>query len=955
MSELPTGVVTFVMSDVEGSTSLWERAPEEMRAAAARLDAIVDDVVAGQGGVLVKPRGEGDSHFCVFARATDAVAAAVALQRALAAEPWPDRVTLRTRIALHTGEADRRADDYYGPVINRCARLRAIVHGGQTVISAATEQLARDALPGGVTLRDLGSHRLKDLARDEQVFQVCAADLPADFPPLRSLDLFPTNLPVQATAFVGRDREVEELRALVAEQRLVTVAGPGGSGKTRLALQVAADLSEEHPDGVWLVELAALSDAALVAQQAASAIGVREQPGRAIGDSLIEHLAGQRALVLLDNCEHVVGACAALAETLLARCPGVRILATSQEPLAIGGEAVFRLDTMAVPPERARADELEGFESVRLFVDRARLAKPGFSLSGDNAAAVAAICRRLEGIPFAIELAAARVASLAPQQIADRLADRFRILTSGARTALPRRQTLRATVEWSYELVPEIERRLLHRLAAFAGGFTLEAAEAICAGDGIEDFEVLDALSSLVGRSLVQMEERDAGVRYRLLETIREYAGEKLEGEAEPLRARHAGWYADLAERAGREMYGGEQAAWLDRLDAEIDNLRAALRHGLDEPAIGWRLVDRLAEFWRVRGYPSEARSWLERMLERHADAPPDVRASALVDAGAFAVMCGDHRAAADLLERGLSEARAAGVSSAEAGALTNLGALMVAEARLTEGRALYEEALRIERSRGSRRSRRRISDLLNNLGVIALEQGDLVDARSLFEEGLAESRALGNASGVADTLSNLGVVAERMGDLPRARDLFAEGLQLKETLGDRKGMASSLVALGGVARETGDLATAKDLLDRALLMHADLDDPFGLSEGLHVRGTVAVEEGAAEGGDLLLRALGLRRDQNDPIGMADTLDAIASVLSSSGDMVGATQALGAADAIRAEAGVALPASHVVRRERQVIELRDALGDERYLEEAGRGRSDPERVIRDALNGTLGS
>jgi class 3 adenylate cyclase len=479
---LPTGTVTFLLTDVEGSTKLWEDHPEEMRTALARHDGIASAIVAAHEGVVIKSRGEGDSLFTVFGRASDAVQAACALQQAFYSEAWPEETPIRVRMALHTGEADLRDGDYYGTTVNRCARLRAIGHGGQILLSQATESLVRDSLPEGATLRDAGAYVLKDLRRSaEQVFQLIHAGLPAVLSPLRSLQ--PNNLPQQLTSFIGREKEIGEIRELMGKTRLLTVTGAGGSGKTRLALEAAADLLLGEGDGAWLVELAPLSDPALTPQSVASTLGVREEPGRPVTETLVDHLRSKRVLILLDNCEHLLTACASLAETLLRNCPHVRILATSREGLGITGETTYRIPSLSVPDTKdaAKADSLARFEAVQLFMDRAQAAQPGFTLNDTNAPAVAQICVRLDGIPLAIELAAARVKAMSVDQIAARLDDRFRLLTGGSRTALPRQQTLRAMIDWSYDLLTEKEQVLLRRLSVFAGGWTLEAAEKVCA------------------------------------------------------------------------------------------------------------------------------------------------------------------------------------------------------------------------------------------------------------------------------------------------------------------------------------------------------------------------------------------------------------------------------------------------------------------------------------------
>jgi predicted ATPase/class 3 adenylate cyclase len=602
MPELPTGTVTFLLTDVEGSTRLWEQHPAEMRAATARHDALVEETVGGNGGVLVRPRGEGDSRFAVFARASDAVAAAAALQVALDAEPWPTPTPLRVRMALHTGEADLRDGDYYGAAVNRCARLRSIAHGGQVLLSQTTLDLVRQALPKGGSLRDLGDHALADLTLPERVFQMLHPALPTDFPPLKSLDAYPNNLPPQLTSFVGRERELAELKERLKTTRLLTLTGTGGCGKTRLALQVAADRADAFADGVWLIDLAPLVDSLLLPQAIAAVLGVREVPGRPLMATLADSLRGRNLLLVLDNCEHLLGACAQLADALLRACPRLRILATSREILGLSGEIAWRVPSLRQPDplQPPTAASLAQSEAAQLFLDRALAVLQTFAVTDQSAPAIAQICWRLDGIPLAIELAAARVRVLTAEQIAERLDERFRLLTGGSRTALRRQQTLRALIDWSYDLLSASEQAFFHQLSVFAGGWQLEAAERVCACDSDEAITVLDLLTALVDKSLVVIESGVDGVpRYRLPETLREYARERLVASGEDARthATHAAYYLSLVESIRQTWEPSRQGVARSQLRREQDNLRAALLWTREHPDadIGSRVAVALA------------------------------------------------------------------------------------------------------------------------------------------------------------------------------------------------------------------------------------------------------------------------------------------------------------------------------------------------------------------------
>jgi len=583
MTDLPTGTVTFLFTDLEGSTRLWEQHPEAMRDALARHDEILRTAVETHDGHVVKTTGDG--LHAAFATAHDAVLAATDAQRSLVATEWLVPQPIRVRMGVHTGEADVRDGDYYGTAVNRAARISSVAHGGQLVCSHATEELARDGLPGDITLRDLGTHQLRDLARPEHIFQIDADGLAHDFPPLRSLDAFPGNLPSRPTSFVGRDAELTKVATALERSPIVTITGVGGVGKTRLALQVAAEIVPHYPDGAWLCELAAADSRTALMQVVAASLGLPLRPGVDPVDSVVEFLKGKQLLLVLDNCEHLIEAAGVLAEGVIRGCPAVRIVATSREGLAVDGEQVIPLRSLAVPEDSADAAAIAGSAAVGLFLERARAVKPDVELRPADLAAVAEVCRRLDGIPLAIELAAARVVAMAPGEIAGLLDERFRLLTGGRRTAVERHQTLRATVDWSYSLLDQRDRSVFDRLGVFAGTFGADAAAAVTSGDGIERFDVLDALTDLVAKSLVVTESGDDGTtRYALLETLRQYARERLDelGTSDDWRHRHAAFFAGLSEELAPLLFSPDEIAARHRLHADLDNLRAAVGWALD-------------------------------------------------------------------------------------------------------------------------------------------------------------------------------------------------------------------------------------------------------------------------------------------------------------------------------------------------------------------------------------
>jgi len=639
LTELPTGTVTFLFTDIEGSTRLWEEHPELMKSALARHDEILRDAVEAHDGQVVKTTGDG--LHAVFATAPDAAQAALHAQHALSTEDWPMAVPLRVRMGLHTGTAEYRDGDYYGPAVNRGARVSAAAHGGQIVLSHATEELVRDSLPDAAII-DLGEHRLRDLSRPERLFQLSAAAAVEEFPPLRSLDAFPGNLPVQVTSFLGRDRELTLLTKAVDESPLVTLTGVGGVGKTRLAVQLAADLLPRFPDGAWLCELAAANDDDTLVQVVAATLGVRPRPGLELDESIAEFLRSKRLLLVLDNCEHLLDGAGWLAELLLHECPGVRIVATSREGLAIEGEHVVPLRSLSLPAKGATGDNLNS-AAVRLFVDRAAAAKGDFAVDAASVDAVAEVCRRLDGVPLAIELAAARMSAMSPRDIAARLDERFRLLTGGRRTAVERHQTLRATVDWSYSMLDDRTRTVFDRLGVFVGGFDAAAAEAVVAGDGIEPWDVVDALVDLVGKSMVIAEEDDdGGTRYQLLETLRHYARERLDehDDADSWRRRHAEYFASFAEQLVPGIIGPDEFAVRRRIKSELDNARAAVSWALDREDDGdVELAVRIIAALALEGVNNRAAgipAWAVRALP-HADRSTPGRRCAIYGLAAMA------------------------------------------------------------------------------------------------------------------------------------------------------------------------------------------------------------------------------------------------------------------------------------------------------------------------------
>jgi predicted ATPase/class 3 adenylate cyclase len=821
--DMPTGAVTLLFTDVEGSTRKWEEHPAAMSVALPRHDFLMRQAIESRGGFVFKTVG--DAFCAAFSDPSEAATAALDCQRALDAEPWPLPAPLRVRMGLHTGVCDERDGDYFGPTVNRAARLAATAHGGQTVVSASTAALLRPSLSGDVSLLDLGEHRLKDLGQPEWVFQLVATGLQRDFPPLRSAGLprLRHNLPAPLTSFVGRSRELAEIRALRRESRLVTLTGSGGAGKTRLALQLANDDLEETTAGVWLVELAAIREEELVVATAAAAADVREEPGRPIIDSFVDALRARRALLVLDNCEHVVKACAELTETLLRSCPEISILATSREPLAIPSERIYRVPSLSVP---RGGEDLRDSEAAQLFFDRARQQVPDLEPTGALADAVTSICRQLDGIPLALELAAASLRRLSVTDIAERLDNRFRLLTGGSRTAMPRQQTLRATVDWSFDLLGPAEMRTLSRLSVFVDGWSLQAAERVCANDDVSADEIVEVLGILVDKSLVQAEPSGSGMRFRLLETIRHYAAEKLlgYGEAEVMASRwaHAQYFVLYAEAAAAaaELSLDDSGAvdWLDDLDLERPNIRAVTRFCLgreDGAELALRSVVAMRRFWQVRGDVAEGLELVRDVLDHPGARPRSrLRAAALLVVADLNHVGGHFAGAVAPLKEGIDISRDVGDPLLTVDLLATLCLTSAVAGDLAVAKTAANEAVELARARGDATH---LGTALDFRSVALAMSGDEAAARSNAAEALALFRSSRAPLGQALALMHLSLLDMAAGNLAAARAALTEALDFSEAL-RADGLTGYVTLNLGVAELLdAEIDTARESFDRCL------------------------------------------------------------------------------------------------------------------------------------------
>ena len=954
MPSLPTGTVTFLFTDIEGSTRLLQQLGDAYADTLVEFRRLVRTAVQEQGGHEVDT--EGDAVFAAFPTARGALMAAVAAQQRFLRHPWPQGTPVRVRMGVHTGEARVSEAGYVGMDVHRAARIAAAAHGGQIVVSDVTCGLVTRDLPQGVSLRDLGEHWLKDLAHPHRLFQAVAPDLPTDFPALRSLDALPHNLPVQLTSFVGREHEMAEIRRHLGSARLLTLTGTGGCGKTRLAIQVASDLVDEYEDGVWLVEMEALSDPFLVPTAVTSVLGLREEPGRPLLGTLTDSLRSKKLLLVLDNCEHLVEACARLAESLLRACPHLQCLATSREPLNIGGEVTWRVPSLSLPPRRSPSiDALISSEAGRLFMQRAQTVVPNFMVMPADAARAAEICHRLDGIPLAIELVATRVRSLTLEQIAARLDNQFALVSRGTRTALPRHQTLRATLDWSHDLLPQQERLTLRRLAVFVGEFALQAAEAVCSGEGLEESELLDLLAQLVEKSLVLTDERGAG-RYRLLETVWRYAEEKLResGETDVLRSRHQAFFLKLAEEAESQLSGFEQAAWMDRLEEEHANFIGAMEWSLQHaPEAGLRIAGAMWEFWEVRGYLSEGQTWLDRLLEAAGpSAAPAARAKALKGAAVIARDQGDSRRAETLLVEALSVYRRLGDAREVASVLNNLGLVYWHQGVHASARTHFEQALALWKEVGYQRG---IAASLANLGNLSSEEGDYPAARSLYEQSLNVLRELGDKRVTATLVNNLGLACLYAGEYDLARSQLEQSLSIRRTLGDKLGIAQSLINLGFALSSVANYPAARSALEESLAISQELKYQKGVAESLVNLGAISCcERDYASAHRLLEQSLRIMRALGEKRGIVVCLEESANLATAQGQPAWAAQIFGAAQRLRDELGARAPLSEPVRYDRSLEMVRGALGQDVFSAAYARGQSaSPEQSVDDVMAWTM--
>ncbi len=880
--------ITVVMTDIEGSTRLWERFPSEMGAALAVHDQVLTEAVTGHGGAVVK--GTGDGFMATFTDAGAALECCLNAQRRLAETEWGEVGALRVRMGIHLGSAQPRAGDYYGSSVNRAARLMGLANGGQILLSASATEVARDVLPEGAELIDLGEHRLRDLTRPEHVYQLSAPGLATDFPPLQSLATYRTNLPSHLSSFVGREKALERLRQLAGEHRLLSLIGVGGTGKTRLMLQLAAELLDEYPDGVWMADLSVVSESDLVASAVSRAVQAAEEPGRPPETTLVDYLRAKSVLLLIDNCEHLIEAAASLIDLLLRSAPSVSVIATSREALGIEGEALYQVGSLTLPPRHGDLDshldpaegwleKVAGSESVELFVARAAATRPGFDLSPSNAEVVVEICHRLDGIPLALELAATRVNVLSVEEIARGLDDRFRLLSGGRRVAVPRQQTLQALIDWSWDLLGTEDQRWLARLSVLVGGWDLDSAGAI-AGDpepgpspSPASLETLDALTRLVERSLVVV-EHDATTRYRLLETIRQYATERLlgMGEASTMRDRHLAYFLDLACRADGKLRGPEMGLWLDRLDLEANNLRAALEWAFESaPVAAVELCVFLHLYWHSRAIGPEPLIWVARAAQAAEELSKDPSTS-------------DDDL--PLLARGLAAAAFAHATNGRAAEGRRFSELAVALARRSrEDVPLFEAlaAMNLAVVFGADPSAHPSEEVvemarrINDPWMVALSEasfaisdtfeGRLERAKARLELATDAAHRSGNPFAIGLTAFGRARANGGAGDIEEARRWFAQAIASFEKIGDRRFALIARSELAHALRRAGAVGEAEVLYSETLHGWRHVGNRGAIANQLESLALVAIgRHDPVPSARLLGAAQSLRQASGDPM-----------------------------------------------------------------------------------------
>ena len=925
MSSYPSGTVTFLFTDIEGSTKLAQEHPDIWEDLRERHHAILRGAVEANRGYVFHIIGDA---FCVtFHTAVDGLNAAVEMQRNLQKEDWGE-TPIKVRMGLHTGSAELHGNDYRGFLtMAKVQRIMSVAYGGQVLLSNVSAELVHNELPNEIALRDLNEHRLKGLPNPERLWQVVAPELVQDFPPLQSLKDIPNNLPARLTTFIGREKEIDQIKKRLEEHRLVTLTGSGGVGKTRLSIQVAAELLDQYPHGVWLVELAPITDPSFVAQTVCTALDVTPQGNVSALSVLINYLKTKKLLFVVDNCEHLIDACAQLCDSLLHACPDLRMIASSREALGIEGESAYRVPSLSLPKQMEGLQAVKGSEAVKLFMERAKAVLPEFEITKINAPFIAEICQRLDGIALAIELAASRVKLLKVEQIASRLDDVFRLLAEGSRTALPRQQTLRALIDWSYNLLSEEEKAGLRYLSVFVGGWTLESAEFVC-----DNPNILDSLTHLVDKSLVTVDlEHGDEPRYYLLETIRQYAREKLieSGENNQTHDRHLDYFLMLAQKAEPELYSNRQIEWLQKLEADQENLHAALEWSLKADILaGRQLAGAIWWYWDISGQISEGYKWLVLMLAVGSDNHNSTYAKLLAEAGWLAGLLGFPEKKKDFAEKSVALYQELGNELGIAIPLITLGSVATQNSDYGRANQLLNESLN---SFELAQNKWGIGFVRSVLGTTAEAQGNFEQANIFFQESLEVFRSIGYKDGIAWALYLMGGLANRQENYARAIEIFEEALKVARVVKSKPVISWILNSLAGLLIYSGNYERGSLLLEEGVEIQRKMGNQISLSYSLQMIGWGARIQGDYRKAErFYFESLLLSQQISDKGSIAECLVHVSLLAATRGSLKKFVLLLGMAEGIVPEILSELYPFYRTETEKYITNARAALGEEVY-------------------------
>ncbi|MEO8666358.1 MAG: tetratricopeptide repeat protein [Ignavibacteria bacterium] len=958
---IPNGIVTFLFTDIEGSTRLAQQFPLTLPHALEKHNSILNEAIASHNGFVFDIIG--DAFCSAFENADDAVKAAVKMQNDLASEKWIDAV-IKIRIGIHSGPAEWSGSGYMGYItLARAQRVMSAAYGEQIIVSDDADALIKKKIKASnlpltnergevISFRDLGERRLKDMIQSLKLYQVVSHGLREDFPPLKTLDARPNNLPVQLTSFIGREKEMSDVKHLLSGTRLLSLIGPGGTGKTRIALQTAAESIDDYENGVWFVELASLTDPSHLPELIMKSIGIKEQQNKTSEETLCDHLKDKEILILLDNCEHLIDPSARISEILLQYSPGLKIIVTSRESLRIDGEQTHSVLPLAFPDpkDNSSPEQLSQYESVRLFIERALAVDQRFRVNNDNAPALAQICFHLDGIPLAIELAAARISVLSPEKINERLSDRFRLLTGGKRTALPRQQTLKALIDWSYDLLSEKEKIFWQRLSVFSGGWTLEAAEEICSDDDLSADDILDLMNELTGKSIIIYAE--AKDRYSMLETMRRYGDEKLNnsGEQEKIRTDHLNYFLKTAETARTELFGPKAKEWLDKFESEHSNLRAALTWSLEKKLFeqGAGLVCALDDYWEARGYGLECGVWLEKFMSNPGSLSPDILARSNRVAGLIEKYKGNSIRSNEFFESSLKIYRELGDIVAASGVLNSLGVSAYNRGEYNTAEKYLEESLQLSRETGSKKV---TSTAINSIGLIALVRLEFDKAKKYFEETVETAKSIGDEFLTGVGLNNLAVVQTFLGDYEEAEKLYYEVLKINKDLGNKIGIARTLSNLGNIIYLRNDLDKAESILNESLALSKEIGQMARILDALSNLGQVALSKGEIDTArSLFTESLNLQKELPDFDMLISGLNGMSAVKLYEGKPGTAARMIGAIQLTFESSGASMETSDRLIFEKTLIEIKKLLGEEKTHAEITKGR---ELSLEDAVEMAL--